>query len=178
MFNDKFVLMLRSAVLGESIEVPTIGGKVKIKVEPGTQSGKVLRLRGKGLPSVQGYATGDQFVHSTEMVHKINQVYDDIYAIEMEAGAIAHVSTIYNVPFIVYRSISDILGEKAQDMSFDKFVEESKDVEKVTNGIFYKLIMKLLKFSIFIKVLFKGFDTLFLFKEEIISQPMYFFSLT
>jgi len=68
-------------------------------------------------------ATGDQFVHSTEMVHKINQVYDDIYAIEMEAGAIAHVSTIYNVPFIVYRSISDILGEKAQDMSFDKFVE-------------------------------------------------------
>jgi molecular chaperone DnaJ len=51
------------AVLGESIEVPTIGGKAKIKVEPGTQSGKVLRLRGKGLPSVQGYATGDQFVH-------------------------------------------------------------------------------------------------------------------
>jgi len=51
------------AVLGESIEVPTIGGKAKIKVEPGTQSGKVLRLRGKGLPSVQGYGTGDQFVH-------------------------------------------------------------------------------------------------------------------
>jgi len=51
------------AVLGESIEVPTINGKAKIKIEPGTQSGKVLRLRGKGLPSVQGYATGDQFVH-------------------------------------------------------------------------------------------------------------------
>lgn len=51
------------AVLGESIEVPTISGKAKIKIEPGTQSGKVLRLRGKGLPSVQGYATGDQFVH-------------------------------------------------------------------------------------------------------------------
>ncbi len=51
------------AVLGASIEVPTISGKVKIKVDPGTQSGKVLRLRGKGLPSVQGYATGDQFIH-------------------------------------------------------------------------------------------------------------------
>jgi len=51
------------AVLGESIEVPTINGKAKIKIEPGTQSGKVLRLRGKGLPSVQGYGTGDQFVH-------------------------------------------------------------------------------------------------------------------
>lgn len=77
-----------------------------------------------GIPYHVGkIATGDQFVHSHEMVHKINQVYDDIYAIEMEAGAIAHVSTIYNVPFIVYRSISDILGERAQDMSFDKFVE-------------------------------------------------------
>ncbi len=43
----------------------------------------------------------------------------------MEAGAIAHVCTIYNVPFIVYRSISDILGEESQDMSFDKFVEDA-----------------------------------------------------
>jgi molecular chaperone DnaJ len=50
-------------VLGESIEVPTVSGKVKIKIDAGTQSGKVLRLKGKGLPSVQGYATGDLFVH-------------------------------------------------------------------------------------------------------------------
>lgn len=51
------------AVLGASIEVPTVGGKAKIKIEPGTQSGKMLRLRGKGLPSVQNYGTGDLFVH-------------------------------------------------------------------------------------------------------------------
>lgn len=51
------------AVLGESIEVPTVSGKVKIKVEPGTQSGKVLRLKGKGLPILQGYGSGDLFVH-------------------------------------------------------------------------------------------------------------------
>jgi molecular chaperone DnaJ len=51
------------AVLGESIEVPTVNGKAKIKVEPGTQSGKMLRLKGKGLPSIQGYGTGDLFVH-------------------------------------------------------------------------------------------------------------------
>lgn len=51
------------AALGEQIEVPTLNGRVKIRVEPGTQSGKVLRLRQKGLPSVQGYATGDLFVH-------------------------------------------------------------------------------------------------------------------
>lgn len=51
------------AVLGNSIEIPTISGKAKIKVEPGTQSGKVLRLKGKGLPVLQGYGKGDLFVH-------------------------------------------------------------------------------------------------------------------
>lgn len=51
------------AVLGESIEIPTVNGKVKIKVEPGTQSGKTLRLKGKGLPILQGYGSGDLFVH-------------------------------------------------------------------------------------------------------------------
>lgn len=51
------------AVLGDSIEVPTVSGKAKIKIEPGTQSGKVLRLKGKGVPSLQGYGQGDLFVH-------------------------------------------------------------------------------------------------------------------
>lgn len=51
------------AVLGHSIEVPTVTGKAKIKIEPGTQSGKVLRLKGKGLPILQGYGSGDLFVH-------------------------------------------------------------------------------------------------------------------
>lgn len=51
------------AVLGSSLEIPTVSGKAKIKVEPGTQSGKVLRLKGKGLPVLQGYGNGDLFVH-------------------------------------------------------------------------------------------------------------------
>ena len=51
------------AVLGESIEIPTVGGKAKIKVEPGTQSGKMLRLKGKGLPVLQRQGHGDLFVH-------------------------------------------------------------------------------------------------------------------
>ena len=51
------------AALGTSIEVPTIGGKVKIPIEAGTQSGKTLRLRGKGVKSINGYNTGDQLVH-------------------------------------------------------------------------------------------------------------------
>lgn len=51
------------AVLGDSIEVPTISGRAKIKIEEGTQSGKILRLRGKGVPDVNGYGNGDQLVH-------------------------------------------------------------------------------------------------------------------
>lgn len=51
------------AVLGASVEVPTVDGKAKIKIEPGTQSGKVLRLKGKGIPVLQGYGKGDLFVH-------------------------------------------------------------------------------------------------------------------
>lgn len=51
------------AALGKSLEIPTVTGKVKIKIEPGTQSGKVLRLKGKGLPILQGYGNGDLFVH-------------------------------------------------------------------------------------------------------------------
>ena len=51
------------AVLGDSIEVPTVSGKAKIKIDPGTQSGKMLRLRGKGLPILQRHGHGDLFVH-------------------------------------------------------------------------------------------------------------------
>ncbi len=59
---DAFVNFV-DAVLGESIEVPTVNGKAKIKIDPGTQSGKMLRLKGKGLPVLQGYGHGDLFVH-------------------------------------------------------------------------------------------------------------------
>ena len=51
------------AALGNSVEVPLVEGRAKIKVEAGTQSGKMLRLKGKGLPSVHGYGLGDLFVH-------------------------------------------------------------------------------------------------------------------
>ena len=51
------------AVLGVSKEIDTVTGKVKIKIEQGTQSGKILRLKGKGLPSIERYGTGDLMVH-------------------------------------------------------------------------------------------------------------------
>lgn len=50
------------AVLGESFEVPYIDGKMKVNVEAGTQPGKILRYRGKGLPDVNGYGRGDMLV--------------------------------------------------------------------------------------------------------------------
>jgi molecular chaperone DnaJ len=60
----QLLLDVPTAILGGSAEVPTIDGKVKIKIEPGTQPGKTMRLRGKGLPVVQGYGygTGDLIV--------------------------------------------------------------------------------------------------------------------
>ena len=51
------------AALGTTSEIPTVSGKVKIKLEEGIQSGKILRLKGKGLPSVNGYGKGDLLVH-------------------------------------------------------------------------------------------------------------------
>jgi molecular chaperone DnaJ len=51
------------AVFGTTIEVPTIEGKVKIKIDPGTQSGKILRLKGKGIREVNTYEKGDQLIY-------------------------------------------------------------------------------------------------------------------
>lgn len=52
------LLTVPQAALGDTVEIPTLDGKTKITIKPGTQPGKVLRLRGKGLPSVKGYGTG------------------------------------------------------------------------------------------------------------------------
>jgi len=51
------------AALGASVEVPLVASKAKIKIEAGTQSGKTMRLKGKGLPDINGYGKGDLFVH-------------------------------------------------------------------------------------------------------------------
>ena len=51
------------AVFGTQVEVPTIDGRAKIKIPPGTQSGKIFRLKGKGFPNVNSYEKGDQLIH-------------------------------------------------------------------------------------------------------------------
>jgi molecular chaperone DnaJ len=64
--NDIIYNLLLSfpmAAMGGTIEIPTLEGKAKIKIEPGTQPGKVLRLRNKGLPSLSSYGTGDLLIN-------------------------------------------------------------------------------------------------------------------
>jgi molecular chaperone DnaJ len=56
------VISIVDAMLGCEVEIPCIDGKQKVKVEPGTQSGTVVRLKGKGLPSLNSYGTGDLYV--------------------------------------------------------------------------------------------------------------------
>ncbi len=51
-----------TAALGGTVEVPTLTGKAKLKIAPGTQSGKILRMRGKGIPNLRGAGSGDQLV--------------------------------------------------------------------------------------------------------------------
>ncbi|MDR1562151.1 MAG: molecular chaperone DnaJ [Dysgonamonadaceae bacterium] len=62
------------AATGGTVEIPTLDGKAKIKIEQGTQPGKILRLRGKGLPSVNRYGTGDLLINiSVYVPEKLTQ---------------------------------------------------------------------------------------------------------
>jgi molecular chaperone DnaJ len=63
-------ISIPDAVLGTHVEVPTVDTNVKIKIEPGTQPGKILRLRGKGLPEVNGYGRGDLLVNVNVWIPK------------------------------------------------------------------------------------------------------------
>lgn len=56
-------ISLPDAALGTSVEVPTLEGEARFKVEPGTQSGKIVRLKGKGIPDINSRTHGDQLVH-------------------------------------------------------------------------------------------------------------------
>lgn len=70
------IISVLDAMLGCEVSIPCLDGSYKVKVEPGTQSGTVVKLRGKGLPSVQGYGrgTGDLFVKFQVWVpHKLSR---------------------------------------------------------------------------------------------------------
>jgi molecular chaperone DnaJ len=63
-------ISVSDAALGMTAEIPTVDGKAKIKIDPGTQPGRVLRLRNKGLPELNGYGTGDLLVHINVWIPK------------------------------------------------------------------------------------------------------------
>jgi molecular chaperone DnaJ len=63
-------LSVPDAILGAPVEIPTIEGRVKVKIDPGTQPGKILRLRGKGLPEVNSYGRGDLMVRINVYIPK------------------------------------------------------------------------------------------------------------
>lgn len=77
-------------------------------------------------------ASGDQFVYDKAPLKKINKYYDDILAIEMEAAAIAHVAKHYDIPFLVLRSVSDVIEDYNQHIDFEAFLSDAvKNVTQV-----------------------------------------------
>jgi len=72
-------ITIPEAIMGTQAEVPTVDGKVRVKIAPGTQSGKVLRLRGKGLPILNGYGSGDMLVNVNVWVpKKVNKKEEEL----------------------------------------------------------------------------------------------------
>jgi molecular chaperone DnaJ len=61
LYIDAFITYTQAA-LGHELEVPTLDGKALVTIPSGTQTGTVLRLKGKGMPDLRGYGTGDEFV--------------------------------------------------------------------------------------------------------------------
>jgi molecular chaperone DnaJ len=94
------------AVLGASIDVPTLEGKVVMKVPPGTQSGKVFRLRGKGIPVYGGYGKGDQLV-----------------------------TVVVEVPQQISRKQRKLITELAQEIGNDGYPEQASFLRKL-RGLF------------------------------------------
>ncbi|MGD6818190.1 5'-methylthioadenosine/S-adenosylhomocysteine nucleosidase [Metabacillus sp. 84] len=79
----------------------------------------------EGIQAVTGMiATGDSFMNDPERVEYIRTKFDNLYAVEMEAAAIAQVCHQFQVPFVIIRALSDIAG-KESDVSFDQFLEKA-----------------------------------------------------
>lgn len=68
------LIPLTSAILGDTVKVPTVDGDMKVRIRPGTQSGTMLRLRGKGIPHLRSKTRGDQYVRiSVDIPEKLNR---------------------------------------------------------------------------------------------------------
>lgn len=128
-------VVISSEVLYHDVDVTKFGEYVHGQM-PGSNplfiaDEKLLELTIKALKTtdityhVGKVASGDQFITELSKVDKVNDIYNDIYAIEMEAAAISHTATLYNIPFIVYRSISDLIEDENQDVDFYEFLKDA-----------------------------------------------------
>lgn len=128
-------IVISKEVLYHDFDV-TKFGKYKIGQVPGMESlfyadNTLLELTKNAVEKLNikykigKIATGDQFIYSKDSITKLNNEYDDVFAIEMEAAGIAHAATLYKVPFIILRSISDLIDDETQDNDFDEFLEEA-----------------------------------------------------
>ncbi|MDF9866681.1 adenosylhomocysteine nucleosidase [Bacilli bacterium PM5-3] len=71
-------------------------------------------------------ASGDQFVCDLDSVKYITETFEDVCACEMEAGAIAHIAYLRKIPFVVFRSISDVVGkEQDNQMQFEEYIKQA-----------------------------------------------------
>ncbi|MDF2933440.1 MAG: dnaJ [Chryseobacterium sp.] len=85
--HQELYVSFAEAALGTKKEIPTVGGKVKITVDAGTQSGKILRLAGKGLPSIDSYGKGDMFIHINVWTPQtLNKEQKDFFEKQMSSG--------------------------------------------------------------------------------------------
>ena len=106
------LLSFPTAALGGTVEIPTIDGRVKVKIEPGTQPGKVLRLRGKGLPSIDSYGynngTGDLLVNvSVYVPEKLNKEEKHLIEKMQEAESFQPSDSIKEKIFKKFKSFFD-----------------------------------------------------------------------
>jgi molecular chaperone DnaJ len=77
------------AALGDKIDVPTLSGKARLTIPPGTQTGKILRMRGKGIPSLHGRGQGDQLIRivvwtPTRLSAEEKQLFESLKDIESQ----------------------------------------------------------------------------------------------
>lgn len=85
--HQELYISFAEAALGTQKEISVVGGKVKIKIDTGTQSGKILRLSGKGLPSIDSYGKGDMFVHINVWTpQKLNQEQKSFFEKQLANG--------------------------------------------------------------------------------------------
>ena len=85
--HQELYISFAEAALGTKKEIPTVGGKVKITIDAGTQSGKILRLAGKGLPSIDSYGKGDMFIHINVWTpQKLTKDQKEFFEKQMNSG--------------------------------------------------------------------------------------------